>query len=216
MESIRETETIRGSEQDYRERRELFNKLILPHLNGVYRLCINYTMKPEFVEENYLEALNNLFLYIKTFNPEQSLKTWIHIVTKRHIVQIDKARRCTVVSGRGDKSHIIQVDIEMIDEERSIDDKSWREVSGYKSMHGEDVLDQHIGDDLRYALSKIPPLSRRLLLMQYDGLSNRDIAKILFSEKEIDKPDPKLVKSRMNAARQQIKKHIDRYGQRVV
>lgn len=209
-------ETIRGSVEDYQERAALFNELVLPLKNMIYKLCINYTMKPEHVEENYQEVLQNLFNYIKTYNPEQALKTWVHICCKRHICQVDKNRKCTVVSGRGDKSHVVQVDIEMIDEEQTYDDPTCFQVSGYKAFGDEELLLDHVGDGVREAMEKINPLSKRLLLMQYDGYSNKEIAEILFQEGVIDKPDAKLVKSKMNAARQQIKKYINRDGERIV
>lgn len=182
----------------------------------VYKLCINYTMKSEYVEENYNEVLKNLFQYIKTYNPEMKLKTWVHVVCKRHICQIDKERRCTVVSGRGDKSDVIQVDIEMVDEEHTVDEPSWREVSGYTQVGSEEMLEKYLSDGVATALNEIPPLSKRLLLMQYDGMSNKEIADIIYEEGVISRPDAKIVKSKLNSARQQIKKLINRDGERIV
>ncbi|MGL5690142.1 MAG: RNA polymerase sigma factor [Bacteroidales bacterium] len=216
MEQDAKSTTVRGSAEDYAERVALFNELILPLKNMVYKLCINYTMKSEYVEENYNEVLKNLFQYIKTYNPEMKLKTWVHVVCKRHVCQIDKERRCTVVSGRGDKSDIIQVDIEMVDEEHTADEPSWREVSGYTQVGSEEMLEKHLGDGVATALNEIPPLSKRLLLMQYDGMSNKEIADIIYEEGVISRPDAKIVKSKLNSARQQIKKLINRDGERIV
>ena len=68
-------------------RTELFNRYILPNKNLVYRLCIRYTYLQENIADNYSEALVNFFKYITTYDPTRSILNWIHIVTKRFVME---------------------------------------------------------------------------------------------------------------------------------
>lgn len=68
-------------------RTELFNRYILPNKNLVYRLCIRYTYLQEDIADNYSEALVNFFKYITTYDPQRCILNWIHIVTKRFVME---------------------------------------------------------------------------------------------------------------------------------
>lgn len=62
----------------------------------IYKLCMRYTFNPSDIEDNYIEVLTNMYKYIETYNPERSVQTWLHIVTKRCVliwINVKKASR---------------------------------------------------------------------------------------------------------------------------
>ena len=61
-----------------------------------YKLCIKYTANPEDIDDNYVEVLTNFFKYIETYDPTKSIQTWLHIVTKRYIIDADVDNRSAV------------------------------------------------------------------------------------------------------------------------
>ena len=73
--------------KDIEQRTELFNRYILPNRNLVYRLCIRYTFLQEDIADNYNEVLVNFFKYITTYDPRRCILNWIHIVTKRFVME---------------------------------------------------------------------------------------------------------------------------------
>ena len=76
------------TEESVRERTLLFEQLIMPNRNLVYKMSLRFTNRWEHVEENYNECLANLFRYIHTYNPEKSLQNWIFICCKRLILSL--------------------------------------------------------------------------------------------------------------------------------
>lgn len=73
-------------------RTELFNQYVLPHKNLIYKLCIHYSYSQEDIADNYSEVLINFFKYIETYDPARSIQTWLHIVTKRLIADMNLRR----------------------------------------------------------------------------------------------------------------------------
>ena len=74
-------------------RHALFKMYVEPYLNLVFKLCINYSYSRHHVEENYNEVLANFYRHIETYDPSKSILTWLHIVTKRHVVELEKRRK---------------------------------------------------------------------------------------------------------------------------
>ena len=86
------TEPIIISDEVAARRKALFDKYVTPYNRMIYKLCMRYTFNPSDIEDNYIEVLTNMYKYIETYNPERSVQTWLHIVTKRceSIVDFDE------------------------------------------------------------------------------------------------------------------------------
>ena len=80
------------NEESVQRRTNLFNLYVLPHLNLVYKLCINYSYSQEDIADNYIEVLTNFYKYIDSYDPARSIQTWLHIVTKRLIADLNIRR----------------------------------------------------------------------------------------------------------------------------
>ena len=57
------------TEQSVRQRTELFERLIFPNRNLVYKICMRFTSRWQDVEENYNECLANLYRYVHPYAP---------------------------------------------------------------------------------------------------------------------------------------------------
>ena len=77
-------------------RHELYNKYVAPFYNMIYKLCIQYSFNSRNVQENYNEVLVNFYRRIETYDPERSIRTWLHIVTKRHILALERKRQAEI------------------------------------------------------------------------------------------------------------------------
>ena len=66
-----------------KEKERLFNMYIVPNLADIKSLTKYYTANYQDVDDNYQHCLAQLYNYIGSYNPEQKLMTWLHIVVKR-------------------------------------------------------------------------------------------------------------------------------------
>ena len=67
MEPTKEN-TPQLNEESVQRRTKLFNLYVLPHLNLVYKLCINYSYSQEDIADNYIEVLTNFYKYIDSYD----------------------------------------------------------------------------------------------------------------------------------------------------
>ena len=95
------------TEQSVRQRTELFERLIFPNRNLVYKICMRFTSRWQDVEENYNECLANLYRYVHTYDPGKKLANWIFICCKRLIYDLDRRRAAFKTSDDLDPEHII-------------------------------------------------------------------------------------------------------------
>ena len=54
---------------------------------------MNYTYDSWNVEENYNEVLINFFRRIETYDTSRPIRTWLHIVTKRMVAELERRRK---------------------------------------------------------------------------------------------------------------------------
>lgn len=182
-------------------RNSLFEKYVLPYLNMVYKLCINYTYYSINVEENYTEVLINFYRRIDTYDPNKSILTWLHIVTKRQVAEIERKRK------RYEDKNCDQ-DIEMYEESLLNDDDLSGNVMGienYKELYNDDILS---------VFSEMKEIYRDAFLLQEAGYSVKEIAEIEFNKGTLKSRNIETVKSRLFLARQYLKKHLTRNGKR--
>lgn len=185
-------------------RTELFNKYIIPNLNLVYWLCKVYSASYETIQENYSMALTNLYRGIETYNPNEAIATWIHICTKRYI--LEQERRRARVADQRDYNHDVSdmtmsefFDAENMERPSSnaLDEKNYR---------------QFLNDDILEALDSLNPIHRDALILQQAGYSLKEIAEIEYKKGRLDSRNIDTVKSRLFLARRILMKRLNRNG----
>lgn len=188
-----------SSELSAEIRTELFNRYVLPHKNLIYALCIRYTFRQEDIADNYNEVLVNFFRYIQTYKPERSIQTWLHIVTKRYVYDLNMRRRLPV-------SH----DMEICDLPAGI---MAGEETHTNSM-GMDNYREFYNDDILQALAQLKPIYREALLLQQAGYKLHEIMEITFRNGTLKARNIETVKSRLFLAKQQLRELLTRDGER--
>ncbi len=187
------------SEESICERTALFNELILPNLNLVYRLSIQFSSHRQDIDENYNECLANLFRYIHTYDRERSLQNWIYICCKRLIVDLDRRRAAFKTTDDFNPEHIISHYAE--DAER---------VSG--NCMGMNNYKEFYNDDILQALERLNPIYREALLLQQAGYKLEEIMEIALRRGTLATRNIETVKSRLFLAKLKMRQMIDRDG----
>ena len=182
------TEPIIISDEVAARRKALFDKYVTPYNRMIYKLCMRYTFNPSDIEDNYIEVLTNMYKYIETYNPERSVQTWLHIVTKR----------CD------------DNDVETFSSSESIVD--FDEVSS--NVMGIDNYQELYSDDVLAALKQLKPQYRSALLYQQAGYKLKEIAEIEYRNGALESRNIETVKSRLFLARQQLQQLLTRDGKR--
>lgn len=183
-------------------RRALFEQYVTPHCRMVYKLCIQYSFSYQHVADNYCDALTQLYKYIETYNPEKPLLTWLHIVTKRCVYDMECKRRAhgqnCGTSG----------DMENVSSNDCLDDVLGSGPSDMSMDNYEEVYN----DDILGALNQLKPSYKRMILYQQAGYSLKEIAEMEFREGSLDSVNVKTVKSRLFWARKELRKLLTRDG----
>jgi RNA polymerase sigma factor (sigma-70 family) len=187
------------AQESVRQRTELFERLIMPNRNLVYKLCMRFTARWQDVGENYNECLSNLYRYIHTYDPEKSLANWIFVCCKRLIYDLDRRRAAFKTTDDLDPEHIISHYAE--DAEH---------VSG--NCMGLDNYAELYGDDVLRALERLNPIYREALLLQQAGYKLEEIMEITLRNGTLRTPNIETVKSRLFLAKLKMRQMIDRDG----
>lgn len=182
-------------------RNALFDKYIRPYFNMVYKLCIQYSNRSEDVEENYSIVLTTLFRGIETYDPSREIKTWIHIVTKRQVFEVNRKRAKEDNRDRDQDVHDICDNI-MDDDHIS---SNCMCLENYREFYNDDIL---------AALDSMKPMYKDALLLQMAGYSLQEIADIEFEKGNLTSRNIDTVKSRLFLARQYMREKITRDGKR--
>lgn len=180
------------------KKKELFDKYVMPNYDFVRKLCERYTASRQDVDENFNDVLLNLYIYIETYDESRDLKTWLHVVTKRHVFSVNKRRMqygnslqdIESVYGNGKDCEDNPCEMECCD-------------GGYH-------------DGLSVALDLMPQIHRKAFEMQMSGYSLKEIAKILNESGELESNNINTVKTRVFNARKFLRKHIDREGNLII
>lgn len=187
-------------ESDIRQRTELFNRYILPNRNLVYRLCIRYSFSQEEIADNYNDAMVNFFRYIRTYDPQKSLLNWIHIVTKRFVMECNRRPRRLPAS---DHTDLHALAAQLCDEEAA--------AGGDMCMEN---YREHYNDDILAALDSLKPIYREALLLQQAGYRLEEIVEISHRNGNLRSRSLDTMKSRIFLAKKQMQKLITRDGER--
>lgn len=193
------TKRDKSDDASVQQRTRLFHQYIEPHLNLIYSLSIRYTRNPLDVEDNYSESLANLFRYVDTYDPARNVKTWIWIVTKRLIHDLNNKVRNNL---------------------RTTDDVDVEDVAEYlpdTGCVGGNSMGRHnyrelYNDDILRALDLLKPIYREALLLQQAGYKLEEIMEISFQAGNLRTRNIETVKSRLFLAKQQMRRYINRDG----
>jgi len=186
--------------RDIELRTELFNRYILPNRNLVYRLCIRYTFLQENIADNYSEALVNFFRYITTYAPQRSLLNWIHIVTKRFVMEQNRRHGRLPVSENVD---VFKLASSLSDEDET-----------HGNAMGMDNYRKFYNDDILAALDQLKPIYREALLLQQAGYKLEEIVEISYRNGNMKSRSMDTMKSRIFLAKQQMRKLITPDGEK--
>lgn len=180
-------------------RTELFNKYVAPYVNMIYKLCINYTDCKEDVEENYTEVLTNFYRSIETYDTSRSICTWLHIVTKRYVFQLNKRRYKRQVS---DREAIDEMCYLGYGQETYDIDHSSEELSN------KNIIDL-CGDEVVKAMQQLKPIYKRPLLLKLAGYSVKEIADREHELGALDSYNLNTIKSRLFLAYKALRKELN-------
>lgn len=186
--------------KDIELRTELFNRYILPNRNLVYRLCIRYTFLQENIADNYSEALVNFFRYITTYDPQRSLLNWIHIVTKRFVMEQNRRHGRLPVSENVD---VFKLASSLSDEDET-----------HGNAMGMDNYREFYNDDILATLDQLKPIYREALLLQQAGYKLEEIVEISYRNGNMKSRSMDTMKSRIFLAKQQMRKLITPDGEK--
>lgn len=198
-----------------RKRNELFAKYVTPYYNMIYKLVMNYTYNPCNIEENYNEVLINFFRRIDTYNPERSIHTWLHIVTKRMVMELERRRRrhdnknydksIEAYEDCGD-DEIMRPGVLCAVSSNEHISSNCMGLENYRQFYNDDILD---------ALDEMKPIHRDAILLQEAGYSLKEIAEIEYEKGTLKSRNIETVKSRLFLGRQYLKRKLTRNGERI-
>lgn len=186
--------------KDIEQRTELFNRYILPNRNLVYRLCIRYTFLQEDIADNYNEVLVNFFKYIATYDPRRCILNWIHIVTKRFVMEQNRRHGRLPVAE--------SVDVFKLAPSLSDEDET------HGNAMGMDNYREFYNDDILAALDQLKPIYREALLLQQAGYKLEEIVEISYRNGNMKSRSMDTMKSRIFLAKQQMRKLITPDGEK--
>lgn len=186
-------------------RNALFQQYVAPFFNMIYKLCIKYSYNSRNVEENYTEVLVNFYRRIETYDPNRPIRTWLHICTKRQVFALERKRQAKSLPICNDNG------IEGFGGEPMYDDD---EVSG--NVMGVENYRELYNDDILAVLDELKPIHRDALILQEAGYSLKEIVEIEYHKGTLKSRNIETVKSRLFLARQYLKKHLTRDGDRIL
>lgn len=186
-------------------RNALFQQYVAPFYNMIYKLCIKYSFSPRNVEENYTEVLVNFFRRIETYDPNRPIRTWLHICTKRHVFALERKRQAKSIPVCHDD-----------DEETFGDDYLYENDRVSGNAMGVDNYRELYNDDILSVLDELKPIHRDALILQEAGYSLKEIVEIEHRKGTLKSRNIETVKSRLFLARQYLKKHLTRDGDRIL
>lgn len=194
------------SEETVERKQALFDKYVMPYNRMIYKLVRQYTFKPVNVEDNYWEVLTNMYKYIESYDSSRSIHTWLHIVTKRCVFDLDQRRE------KQNEKWNCDYEIDGFSTESGIlnQDSQSANVMGIQNYH------ELYNDDILEALDKLKPQYRRALLLQQAGYKLKEIAEIEYRNGALDSKNIETVKSRLLLARRLLQQLLTRDGKRRV
>lgn len=179
------------NKEDLKKKNELFYTYIYPYLRLIKYLYWKYSCPRQEIEDNYIEAQANLYKYINTYDPKKSIKTWIHISTKRLICDLNYKYQKFKRDNNQDINKIAET-------QATLNHRSEKEVSieNYRSFYSDRILN---------ALDQLNPKYKEAFLLSQTGYSLKEIVEITHKNGNLKNPKIETVKSRIHLARIQLR-----------
>lgn len=177
------------------KRTALFEKYIMPYQNHVFKLCINYTFSRNDIEDNYNEALINLWKYIDTYDESKPLKPWMNVCTIRLIMDLNYRNSKYKYSD--------DVNIHGISDE--VENQSYRlmDIDNYEDYYSDEILSN---------LDLVKPIYKDALLLQLSGYSLKEILDFQYDNGMLDNKNIETIKSRIFLAKKIMRKYLNKEG----
>jgi len=183
---------------DPEENQRLFDLYIRPNFDRIKALTIRYTNNNSNVEEDYWYVLCEFYKYIYSYNPEASLNTWLHIVVKRTVQDLNKKRYTTF-------SHYTSTPrVPLI---TAMSDGVYED-----NYFENDPLMMGFNDEIVKVLKLLPPLKLSAFLLQVQGRSIKEITDIEFARHHLTKYSQEVIKSRIFFCRSFLRKRLTKDG----
>lgn len=180
------------------EQKALFEKYIVPKMINIKALAVKYTDKYQDAEDNYIHTLQQMFMYIHTYDNTRSLDTWIHIITKRACYHQNK-KRAERNSNYADMSNCSSEILHQHGTANIVD-------------AGFGTLADNISDTMYNALLSIEPYKLSAFLLYAQGMSIRNIARMEYRSGHMDKKSEELIRSRIFWARKELMYILKEHG----
>ena len=137
-----------------------------------------------------------MYRYIYTYNPKRSLKTWIHIVTKRCCYNQNKflAKHNALLDGMQFRA----------DGELPFGGETYE-------MHSVSLAD-NLSDKVYRAMINVPAEYLSSFLLYLDGYSPKEIAEIEFEKKLIPRYSEDLIKKKLTLCKKLLREELEKNG----
>lgn len=205
--SVTVGESVNGLDEQNREiKHSLFDRYITPNLNLVYYLCCKYTSDPQFVDDNYVDVLDNFYRYIMSYDTGRPIATWIHITTKRFVYNADNRRSAFKRNDDNDIEDFADMDYCKHSGLLSIDDEipiNSYDPADYRKYYTDDVL---------WALDRLKPIYRDAIILQQAGYKLVEIMDMTYENGTLKTKNLETVKSRLFLGKQRLVELLNRDG----
>lgn len=191
------------TDEEVRERHALFNKYVTPNLNLIYKCVIQYSMDKRYIDDNYVEALVNYYNYIDTYDPCRPLATWLHIVCKRFVHNLEMRR-----SKETKSTDDVEID--------NSPELSYNPQDISENVLGVDNWRELYDDDILWALETLKPIYREAFILQQAGYKLNEIVEISYQNGNLRSRNIDTIKSRLFLAKLQLQALLTRDGKRRV
>lgn len=200
-----ETQTKNGlihplSDEERKRKHALFNQYVTPHLNMIYKLVIQYSMNKSYVDDNYSECLINYYNYIDTYDPSRPIRTWLHIVCKRFVHNLEMRR---VKSTQATTDDVSIENSEEVAYDPSAVSENVLSVENWRTMYNDDIL---------FAIESLKPIYKEAFILQQAGYKLHEIVEISYQNGNLKSRNIDTIKSRLFLARQQLQTLLTRNG----
>lgn len=200
-----ETQTENGlihplSDEERKRKHALFNQYVTPHLNMIYKLVIQYSMNKSYVDDNYSECLINYYNYIDTYDPSRAIRTWLHIVCKRFVHNLEMRR---VKSTQATTDDVSIENSEEVAYDPSVVSENVLSVENWRTMYNDDIL---------FAIESLKPIYKEAFILQQAGYKLHEIVEISYQNGNLKSRNIDTIKSRLFLARQQLQTLLTRNG----
>ena len=187
-----------------KKRNELFQLYVQPNFDEILKYVRFYIDRNQNIDDDFNHVITQMFKYIHTYNPHRSLKTWLHIVTKRSVFNQNEQR--SKASGLFSNEAAV----------KEVDDEDFMAVSAVNVESSYNVITgsflDNISDEVYNALMKIPSSKLSPFLLQMQGYSIRDIVVKEYESGHIDRMSEEIVKSRIFWTRHELQRLLKENG----